>query len=689
MNTTTLIPAIQRRRAQRWRFNPLRRLDPETLSRHIDAFEAGRLREAVEIFEALEQRDDLLRAVVSKRKKAVGRHGWTILPMPGIDPGREAEARAHAAALDHFYRHLQCGHALDTAERGGFNLLVRQMMDAVGKGHAVHEMVWTAETAAQWRARGGVGPRLLRAEFRFVPLLHFEKTTGELRFLADPAAMEGEALEPGAWMVTTGECLMKASATAWMLKNICLNDWLLFCERNGRPGLRGVTTAPRDSEEWRAMEESVAQLLEGASVVHGAGEEIKVIDLAAGGAIPFPRMVERIDRLLAVIWRGADLGTLSRDRGYGASLQERESCVLEEDDTAMVNEALNRQVDTWVVRHLFGPGVEPLARVHVHLSPRECTSQDLQVDRFLLEHGAPITPADLMLRYGRALPSGLKLSAKPAPAPAGPEREPGSPMANEFQLTQPDWVQLSPHGDFPHARGTQRVTPEVVARVVREFDSLAAKLERLFGGLPFYIGHPDLPTAAPEADRKAYGWITQLEARPDGLFARVKWSDPGLELLRQGHYKYLSPLWEAAPAGVERGRQIYHPERLVSAGLTNTPNLPLRPLANTRPPAPDPIDGILDAAYAEGLLTPAQEAEWRDRLANDSARQSFALGAQRPPLHVRPRGVGLARWGATARRELLRARVRERMRDGATYDEAWAGLRREHPSLFEGEPPAA
>jgi len=680
MNTTTVIPPLQRRRAQRWRFNPLRRLDPETLSRHLDAFEAGRLREAVEIFDALEQRDDLLRAVVSKRKKAVGRHGWAILPVHGLDPALEPAAREHAAALDHFYRNLECEHALDAAERGGFNLLVRQMMDAVGKGHAVHEMVWSAETSEQWRARGGVGPRLLSAVFRFVPLTHFEKTTGELRFLADPSAMEGEPLEPGAWMVATGEGLMKASATAWMLKNICLNDWLLFCERNGRPGLRGITSAPRDSEEWRAMEESVAQLIEGASVVHGAGEEIKVIDMAAGGAIPFPLIVDRIDRLLAVIWRGADLGTLSRDRGYGASLQEREGCVLEEDDTAMVNETLNRQVDAWVIRHLFGPGARPLARIHLHLSPRECTTQDLQVDRFLLEHGAPITPAELMLRYGRALPPGLDFAAKPAAPAKGAE-----PMANEFQLTQPDWAQLSPYGDFPHARGTQRVTPEVAARVVRAFDSLASKLERLFGGLPFYIGHPDLPNATPDADRKAYGWITALEARADGLYGRVKWSDPGRELLRQGHYKYLSPLWEAAPAGTEDGRPIYHPERLVSAGLTNTPNLPLPPLANERAPGPMPgaVEGILDAAYAGGLLTPAQEPEWRARLANDAAAQEFALRAQRPPLHVRAASAGIVRiLGHAQRREAIQARLRARMREGAGYDEAWAALRRENPSLF-------
>ena len=129
-------------RAKRWRFNPLTNLKPDALARHLDAFDAGYLREAALIWEALEQRDDLLRGVISKRKKSVARHGWTVLPKADLTDAEKEQAREHAAALNFFYNNLECEHAVDGAERGGFKLLARQMMDAVGKRFAVHEVVW-------------------------------------------------------------------------------------------------------------------------------------------------------------------------------------------------------------------------------------------------------------------------------------------------------------------------------------------------------------------------------------------------------------------------------------------------------------------------------------------------------------------------------------------------------------------
>src|SRR5688572_23242733 len=418
MNMTTNRTVRVATRAKKWRFNPLTNLKSASLARHLDAFEAGQLREAALIWEALEQRDDLLRGVISKRKKSVARHGWTVLPKADLCEADQAAAREQVEALQFFYRNLECEHAVDRAERGGFKLLARQMMDAVGKRFAVHELVWkecgpsaahdvtSAHNAGS--AQGGNGHGMNRnfvtATFRFVPLGFFENTTGKLRFLETESAMEGRDLEPGAWMVTVGEGLMVASSTAWMFKHLSLGDWLNCSERNGTPALVGISTAASGSANWLAMQQTIQDLMEGESVVHASGEKIEVLDMMAGRTMPFPQLVERIDRMLAALWRGADLSTISRDRGYGASLQEKETCALEEDDAEMLTETLNRYVDEWVIRHVFGEGVRPLAGVKVLVSPRECTTGDLQIDEFLIRHGAPLSIRETMTRYGRALP---------------------------------------------------------------------------------------------------------------------------------------------------------------------------------------------------------------------------------------------------------------------------------------------
>src|SRR5690349_7751252 len=110
MNTNTTFSSTQTKRAKRSRFNPLTNLGPDTLARFLDAFEAGYLREAVNVWEALEQRDDLLRAVIAKRKKAVARHGWTILAKTGLSDEEKEQAREHTKALEFFYNNLECEH---------------------------------------------------------------------------------------------------------------------------------------------------------------------------------------------------------------------------------------------------------------------------------------------------------------------------------------------------------------------------------------------------------------------------------------------------------------------------------------------------------------------------------------------------------------------------------------------------
>lgn len=689
MNTTTVDLNKRRSRSPGPRFGNLIDLGPKGIAGKLDEFNAGRFREAAYIFDLLEQRDDLLRSVISKRKKSVARHGWTILPVAGVDSSNSLEARSHIEALEFFYNNVECESALDAAEKGGFKLLARQMMDAVGKRFAVHEIIWRRATEG-----GGTNRNLVTATFRFVPLGFFENTTGELRFLGDEFATAGEPLAPGAWMVTAGDGLMLASTTAWVFKNIALVDWLRVCQRNGTPAIIGVTTSSPGTPERTAFDRALAELQEGMAISHAPADNIRLLDMLGGANLPFAELVERVDRLLAALWRGADLSTLSRNRGYGASLQEKETCALEEDDAEMITETLNRYVDAWVIRQVFGPEVKPLARIKVLVSPRECTTSDLQIDEFLLRHGAPL-PLELTLnRYGRALPKpgekvllrGTKASlpensqnwgwaehtmgnqearagqaaplawsgpivssrgCSPASSPPAP-----APLENQFTVLQEEWLQLSPYGDYPHARGVQRIDRAAAEAMVAQFDSFTGRAGRLFGGVPFYAGHPDLPGASELADRKAYGWVVELAAREDGLYGRVKWSDAGLDLLRNAHYRFLSPFWEAKEIAVEAGRRIYRPVTLLSVGLTNQPNIPVKPLANETTPLP--------------------------------AERDLSI----PLVNTQPRTAGLALRRhelerLTARRFRIQECVLAQVRAGLSYDEAWEQVKREHRAWFE------
>jgi hypothetical protein len=81
-------------------------------------------------------------------------------------------------------------------------------------------------------------------------------------------------------------------------------------------------------------------------------------------------------------------------------------------------------------------------------------------------------------------------------------------LANRFEAGQDAFVQISPLGDFPHAKGLQRMDRAAAEGMVNHFNKFSSKLGRMFVGVPFYVGHPDLPGLENEyPDRKAYGWV--------------------------------------------------------------------------------------------------------------------------------------------------------------------------------------
>lgn len=350
----------------------------------LDAFHAGDLKEASLTWDAIERRDDVIQSVASKRKMSAARHGWDVLTLED-----SPRANAHRDALLYFYNHVTVSNALDENERGGFNLLARQMMDAVGKRYAVHEIVWEP-----------VGQRQMRARFRFVPLWFFENRTGRLRFLPTEQTLEGVDLKPGAWMVSSGAGIMEACSVAYIYKHLPLRDWLIYCERNGMPGVRGVTDALPGSQEWDMARDAVEAFGAEFRALMTRGTDIEPIDLGARGELPYPRLVERMDRGIAVLWRGADLGTISREGGVGASLQLEEPDLLAEGDAQMLSDTLNTQVNRLLIEHLFGE--EPLAYIAVRPGRQRSHDRDLSVYKTAHDLGFSISERDFKERFGLA-----------------------------------------------------------------------------------------------------------------------------------------------------------------------------------------------------------------------------------------------------------------------------------------------
>jgi hypothetical protein len=243
----------------------------------------------------------------------------------------------------------------------------------------------------------------LTAELRFVPLWFFENRSGRLQFLKLPlGGANGIPLDPGAWMITKGDGIMEACSIAYMFKNMALKDWVSYSDKFGTPGVLGRTNAAKDSQAGASLFAAVQQFGQNwTGVVYGddgtVKDPISLIQAKGEGVLPFPILVERMDRAMASLWRGGDLGTMSADR-KGVPLQDAEGDILLDDDAATITETLNMFLDRWIIWQRFGAKPKALSRLVV---PKTVNiEKEAMIFKLLLEAGAQIGMKATMDRFG-------------------------------------------------------------------------------------------------------------------------------------------------------------------------------------------------------------------------------------------------------------------------------------------------
>ena len=369
------------------RGNAIYAANPDRLARAVTAWNSGHIAELARMVDEYEIRDDVARIGVRKRDAAVARCEHTVL----IEEGHEGEERAelHRRVLKEFWSGITVTSAFNRSQRGGIRLLKKQMMGAQSIGWSCHNIVWDTSD-----------PDHLTAKFIHVPLWHFENLTGELRFKPTVNQYYGVPMEPGSWLVHSGDAIGPAVALAACAKHMGLQDWLLFSERAAIPGLLAKTGAQIGSEAWNKLCEMLEAWGRDWKAVTDRDTDITTVSLNGNGTPPMPGLVERMDRAIAALYRGADLSTISKGEGLGASLQGEESDMLEADDCASLAESLHEQVDRYVIRWATGDRV-PLAYIWIEPTKRPDIEGRIKVNEHLIAHGAKISMRDELNWFGR------------------------------------------------------------------------------------------------------------------------------------------------------------------------------------------------------------------------------------------------------------------------------------------------
>ena len=382
-------PALNRQTVameQLMKGNALWGANPDTLVTAVTAYHSGNIAQLAKIVDAYERQDDVAATGRMKRDASVARCEHTVL----IEEGHEDDPRAqlHRETLQRFWATVRCTSAFNRAERGGIRLLKKQMMSARTHGWSAHNILWHTD--------GGT----LRAEFVQIPMWHFENLTGELRFREHVTDWYGVPLWDGGWLINSATPIGPAVALACCAKRMSLQDWMLYSERAATPGLLGKTSAAPGTEAWNNLCEMLNRWSRAWVGAVDKDTEITPVNLNTGTP-PMPQLVERMDRAIAALYRGADLSTISKGEGLGASLQGEESDMLEADQCAEISEALHEQVDRLVIRYECGDD-EPLAYIWIEPVSKPDVESNTKIDNHLASFGVRLSKRDMLQRYGRA-----------------------------------------------------------------------------------------------------------------------------------------------------------------------------------------------------------------------------------------------------------------------------------------------
>ena len=316
-------------------------LTPYALASLLQAAADGDHNAYLTLAEEMEERDLHYAAELGKRKLAVSR-----LPVSVEAYSDDAKDKQLADAVRAMVR------------RPGFRGLLKDLLDGLGKGYSVVEIIWD-RSGAQWRP--------LRFDWRDPRFFQFDaQNPHQLRLRDDKERINGLELAPYKFIshfpkIKSGAPvrggLARLAAWAFICKGYCLKDWLAFAEVFGMPLRLGKYHPTAKPEEIDVLKMAVANLGSDAAAVFPESMEIELVEAAKNGGQDFYQtLAEYLD---AQISKGI-LGQTASSSGTPGklgndSLQSQVRDDIHDDDAEQLEETINRDLIMPFIDLNFGP----------------------------------------------------------------------------------------------------------------------------------------------------------------------------------------------------------------------------------------------------------------------------------------------------------------------------------------------
>lgn len=280
-------------------------LTPARLAEIFKEADAGDVLRQAELFEEMEEKDPHLFSQLQTRKNAVTGLDFEIIPFDSDDP-RDKEIAEFVEGQ------------LGSIE--GFEDIMLDLLDAIGKGFAVSEIMWNYD-----EGRVVVGDIRARHQKRF-----FWDSIDDSFKVRTEEAPDGTLLSKNKFILHRYKArsghpsragVLRVVAWMYLFKNYTLKDWVAFCEVYGMPLRLGKYQPGASEDDKRALMQALAQIGADAAGIFPDGTTIEFINTEKASSTD---LYERLARYCDEQISKAVLGqTLTSDSGGGSFAQSK------------------------------------------------------------------------------------------------------------------------------------------------------------------------------------------------------------------------------------------------------------------------------------------------------------------------------------------------------------------------------
>lgn len=357
---------------QPMRDHPSAGMTPQKLAALLRASEEGDIDAYLALAEDMEEKDLHYHAVLGTRKRAVAQLEVRV--------EAASDAPDDAAAAELVERFLE----MDTLEEQLF-----AMLDAIGKGFSVTEIVWEMSGQQWFPARLETRPPHW---FAFDPAdmrtLMLREPTGNVPLPAHKFIPHLHAVKSG--MPIRGG-LARVAAWSFLFKAFAIRDWQIFAEVYGQPLRLGKYAPGATDREKELLLRAVASIGVDAAAIIPESMVIEFQEARASTTDLHQRLIDWLDRQVSKAVLGQTLTTELGSSGSLAAAEVHDGVRedIERADAKQLAATLNR----WLVRPM----------IDLNLGPREW------YPRIEIGRSDPVDTAALSSALAQLVPLGLRV----------------------------------------------------------------------------------------------------------------------------------------------------------------------------------------------------------------------------------------------------------------------------------------